>query len=651
MFDAVTSLVQNFTGGANNNTVGLRDQGLPFMFEVIGSNGFPEFTYVMPINPQVYKITEAARVTITQTQGEPFIDNIGSATPRLIMQGTFGYLGTKPGGGGKGLDKTVNKEGWALAMMCESVFLKFYGRFGTDYSYGKKWPKADPANPPEIRFYNYTDLDYFVVTIDKFDLLHSIDKRFLYQYDMQMTVTRRIDKPTISEDALMVRLNGIPTIPSLSVWGTILKAYSTAYGVVSTVINTVNSVESDLATIRGAVSGFTQGITDLIRCPFGLIKSTTDAVAGILTTISGLGNLPHEFTNDLRDTQAALLQLGLQQDNFQTTDATAPDGTIPTDIQIITVPLPPGAANMNIVAMDIPESTLFEQSAESVQAVTASQEIINDQDTMESIAARMLGNSSEWSRIAILNGLEYPFIVSSAIEAFSPPTATGQISADIPAGAKVISLDGFTAQPGDLLLIAAGDVVEPAYVESVDGNNVTFSAPLNNSFTTGTTISAREKQLSVLKPGDKINIPGDATSNKAIVANGKDDFATQLYGTDEYLDADGFQQADSSASVATLSGYDNIVMQLTHRLSTVLGSLAHLGHPQYGSYLPLIIGKIGTNYWYERALLEARLTLLNDPRVAMVDTITLQVNGTVTYLNADVYLVNQSNAQQMTILL
>ena len=122
-----------------------RDQRLPFMFETTGiqtagaqANRYqPSSEYVLPINPEMYRIAYPTRANATQTIGGAFQDNIGLGLPKISMQGTFGYLGNQVGGHGMTLGSKV-KDAWEMFIELEQTFMLFYQRFGTYTLRGEK---------------------------------------------------------------------------------------------------------------------------------------------------------------------------------------------------------------------------------------------------------------------------------------------------------------------------------------------------------------------------------------------------------------------------------------------------------------------------------------------------------------------------------
>ena len=514
---------------------------------------------------------------------------------------------------------------------------------------------VDPQHLPELRFYNFSDDDYYTIQINKFEVTRNVQRRFLYQYDIQMTALRRLLQPSRSAaDALNDLLDQVPSPASISLWQTLLQGYSAVYGGMANIINTVTGIEQNINMVASAVSAFKQGTTDLIACPVGLLRTTIAAVDSILAKTVDITAIPFEFTNDLRNTKRSMLQLSLRADLFSDTSATAGAVTstnAPDSTEIMTAPLPQNAAAQGIVAMNIPESSLFDPSLESSAEVAASEQPVGRDDTISTIAQKTLGDATAWMRIARLNDLEYPFIVQRPIDAFSPALGTGTLAAPADAGTQTIIVSGLAPSAGEILLLNDGTNWEPTVAQSVDSVVVTIQAPLQNSYAQGASVTRHERALSVLLPGDKVQIPGGSSTGAAIVTgDNQADFYAKIFGTDEHLDDEGAHSADPSGDAATVSGLDNLGMALQHRLRTTRGELAALGHPQYGSYLPQIVGKISSQMWYQRAILEAKITIMEDPRVATVGTIRFQAEGSAIYLDVDVYPVNQTAATKMSIL-
>lgn len=633
-------------------------QKLPFMFETWNGGNAPEKSFLLPYSPEGYRIIHPTRANVTQTKGGGWEDNAGLGLPKIYLNGTFGYYGSLPGGGGKHL-RMEEKNGWELFKEFEAeVFFSFYRQFGPGGT-GK-------TEGIDLRFYNFSDEDFFSVQIGRFEIQRSVQRRFLYAYTMEITSLGRIDDSSTAKDSLAEYLASTPEpdVDSLRLWGRLLEGYTFVSKVISDAINLINAVSDKLAIVRAAVTGYRQGVSDFIQAPFGLLTDIRKTIDTVLDKVTSLEDLPHEFTDLLRQEKRKVLILEMQPHLFQTpVSSMAASSGAPPVAEIISGELPTGqiAADEQIVAMDSPETTIFDPSTEFVSDVSVAEEALKSGDTLESVAARVLGDSRQWQRIALLNDLEYPYVVGDD-PLLAATTSLGEGYLEIPAevGTRVLRLAGTLVlsssglvNAGEVLLLQNGADFQFVDVEAIDGYDpaVTYLVyPLSNSYPAGTKVSRHARRLSVLKPGDKVQIPGGRSDGPTIIG-GSDVMAERLYGTDEYLDVDGATGDDGAGDVATVTGLDNLEMQLRHRLMTVRGELAHLGHTGYGSLLPLIIGELGTEVWYERARLEGKIALLQDPRIANVPRVDFSVVGTSVYVDADVIPINQSSSRRLSLLL
>lgn len=624
-------------------------QSLPFMFECYDKKSAEYFQYILPINPEAYRLIPAFRATVTQTLDGAFEDNIGLGLPRCALQGTFGFVGTlaiKQDGtqGAKHARhlKGDKKTGFELFKEIEGAMLAFYSRFGT-YSSDRPADAYDPAtgNIPTLRFYNYSDKDYFEVQLNKFDILRSVQRRFLYQYDIQMTVLRRLNEPTVSEDHLWKKLYAVEPPRELTTLETLIDIYKTANAVMSKVQTTVQDLKSTMTRISTAVSAFVTGSKSMILAPFSLVTSAIATVDDIINTVASISDLPHEITHELRGIKRELLGLTFHSDKFADdtgSTATASSGRSSRTEVLTVAPGSPGAF------MDIPETTLF-GATETPVARAASEAPILGNDTIETVAQRMLGDARRWQELAALNGLEYPYLVRNRRDRYGSELATWTLDSDIPAGER------FFVAPSQLpsgSLVILGDFVEEAQVDTsaITGDTWLLN-PLSAAFPAGTRVVVYASKKAVLVAGDRILLP--ANSQIKAVLGDSINYLTSLFGTDEELEGTGDHPADTFGDVRAITGYANLQMQLQHRLATTRGELAALGHPDYGSIIPTLVGKAGEDMWYERIKLEAEITILQDPRVRKVENLTMMVEGTTVYIEADIVPINQTSSVKMSL--
>lgn len=655
--------MNNFTAqkiGTNNQyKIGkeIRDQSLPFLFEAEDQNLSGLVRYILPINPEVYRISHSTRAVATQTLGGVFEDNIGLGLPRITIQGTFGYLGTLNGGGGRHVIG-VKQDGWEHYQELESVFLEFYKAFGT-YNDKSEYTAIDTNKKlPELRFFNFTDKDHFTVQLNKFDILRNTQRRFLYQYDIQMTVlgryTGKDDKRSVSykDIADIEKLKYPTTIRTATNLQKLMSIYSNIMGTISNLQNMVKDITDIIDQANAAVTAFTNGITSLIKAPFSLIKKLISTVDTLQSNIRTIANLPHEITHELRQIKQSALALGFHKDKFKENIALTglPAISVTELPEVITAPLvnKEVADTLGVVTMNNPENTMFTTTQETVYTGATTSQGVTDNDTIETLAKKMIGSATQWQEIAKLNKLEYPYIVKTVREKVSATTGTYTLAKTAAANSRIMVVTSATGASAGKYILIGSQILE---IESVNVVDITVTAPLDAEYPAGTTFTLHNETLAVLLPGDKIQAPAAGATSSMLFDSDAAVHATRMYGTEEYVDAEGRQEADTGGDIAEVSGYDNLALQLQHRLSTMKGELAQVGHPEYGSLLPSFIGKTGTHLWYERARVEAEKTILDDPRVDKVTNMRFEADATTIYITADIIPMAQTSSQKINLVI
>lgn len=622
-----------------------------------------ERAYILPIQPETYRAATPTRSSIVYTKGGVHEERSGLGVRRFSIAGTFGYLGTQ-GGGGRHLGG-VQLTGWHLFKELESLFNNFYEQFGTGQTFDKK-------TQPELRYYNFTDEEYYVVQVKMFEVVRNIQRRHLYQYKIELLGVKKLDEKEdlFAGDDVFTILNDInaPNNEELTFWGKMLERYTSVSTTINDAVTYVEDLKTEFDTISSAVVGFRKGISDFIEAPFGLVGSTIDNIDKIVSSIESFSEIPHEITDYLRREERNLKRMVNRNDLFHTPEIDASGSETTETIEtveveedkttynIVTAALPGGETSIEengSIAITSPGDDLFDPGLEFAEDAQVKASRIRDNDTLESIAYREMGDSLLWTNIAVLNDLESPYIVPpNSKEAYSPALAEDVTYLDIPADTRTIYADTISVSDGDVVVLEDGGILEDAVVESIQqgvgGQEIIVENPLKNGFPAGSYITSHERKLNVLVSGDEIKVPGDFIGIPSYTTD-EEGFEAFLFGIDEFLSDNGRQQVDSTGALKRIIGLSNLEMQLSHRLSTARGALAHLGHPRYGSSIPLLIGKAGLDVWLERIRVEAKLSILEDPRIVRVGNITFEVRGTGAFIEAFAYPVDQTSFQKLNL--
>lgn len=644
---------------------------MPFMFEVQEPDNSPKGSNAMwhmllPNNPEGYRMIYTPRATTTMTQGGVYEDNIGLAPPKFQINGVFGIAGTTLIGVAKSLEKE-KKDGMQLYHEFEQNMLSFYERFGTYRMDGTEHTFEDATSvtgfgmtetyKPELKFYNFCDQEFWVVQINQFTLQRNTQRRHLYQYDIQMTGLRRLGKSDkhLKEGDLLQQMYQAKKLrdpkdaeKKVSAFESFMNGMKNLTGKMGALMGKVEALKSQMTQISTAVANFKNGLTELVHAPLDLVKTALATVDSIINSINDIGDLPHEFLNDMREVKRLLMSYGKKPELFSiptTSTSNVAKGATETQDkkEILTkdVKLTATAAE-SFTNMNIPEETIF-ANEDTTKPVAIRQQAIKDNDTILTIAAK---TGADWKQIASVNNLEYPFIVQTVEQQLTPALAYGRLARSTKPTGALLAIEGIAPVSGQKLLIAGITIVE---VEAIQYGEVVITAPIGKSYYEGETVTLHQQQLAVVKAGDTISIPGDKTSATTPIANSQSTFEEQMYGIDEALDVEGNMPDQGTGDIVLAKGMDNMEMQLRHRMMTLRGELTELGHPEYGSLVPTFIGKANTPVWQERILIECQLTVLDDPRVDRLANTTFVIDNTGVFFAADVYLVGQGNPLQISL--
>lgn len=128
-------------------------------------------SYHFTLNPEEYNQVEPNRITVTQTLGGAFIDAFGAGLLEISFKGTTGFK-NRTGQPDDGFNKF--KE---LASLIRSV-----------YSSATQGAQVTEL----LKFYNYTDEEYWDTYPERFALLRSKSKPLLYGYDVRLIGLKKL---------------------------------------------------------------------------------------------------------------------------------------------------------------------------------------------------------------------------------------------------------------------------------------------------------------------------------------------------------------------------------------------------------------------------------------------------------------------------
>jgi hypothetical protein len=133
-------------------------------------------SYKFVLNPEEYSQPEDNRFSVTHTKAGAWGDEFGPGIPSIQMKGTTGLKnGT--------VDPTSGfKKFKELRDMIRSVYSRV------------KPGQVVPSNK-ELKFYNYTDDDHWIVVPRRFELHRSVSRPLLYVYNIELLCMRKPGDP------------------------------------------------------------------------------------------------------------------------------------------------------------------------------------------------------------------------------------------------------------------------------------------------------------------------------------------------------------------------------------------------------------------------------------------------------------------------
>lgn len=216
------------------------------------------------INPEDYNVSEPNRVNATQTLGGFWIDAFGAGLRELSVKGTTG-LTAGTSNANTGID----------------TFKELRELIRTAFSSENNLRTSEEITP--MKFFNFTDEDYYWVIPTNFDLSRSKSNPLLFRYDIKFYVVGDLSENLGSLGSILgtgINSGIIGGVNIGSVVGTVapnLVPPGLSNSVTSTGNKLWDAVNSVTNTVRDTISTGVSGLLDVVkRVPFA------DTLSGIM---------------------------------------------------------------------------------------------------------------------------------------------------------------------------------------------------------------------------------------------------------------------------------------------------------------------------------------------------------------------------------
>lgn len=549
----------------------------------------------------------------------------------------------------------------------------------------------------QLCFYAWDTEDYFIVLIDSFELQRNASRPTLYDYNIQMTVIGTVinKQPLANELKQFYKpKNRLFAISSqFQRWKQVAE---NIIGLPKSWVEDVQIIAGQVDTLNQSIEDVLVGVVEVIAVPFTAMTDLSLAFRDLADSLLNFTEIPNKVKNDLHmqivETLCAVESLKtyekLFKESFDDLFSDAPWANLTCSSTMGIPPDPTSATpavdleNQSRPVTDTDPTNLYLPNAPSKslqQSTTGAfhlQEVdIQEGDTIETVILKNGGLPQDvaqvWQQIATINDLEYPYIVPDVnfqTQVFSVGTITifGTPGTVIPSGTRVGTFD--VTEDGSSIIyrtqaevtIPAGGVISVAVTAENAGAFANVKALSIVGFFDETGASKTiagvdhiENQSStqdgriyrVLKPGDKLKLPvtGDIRDTDPVVERSAIN-DENLFGNDLKLDESGDFVADGAGDLAVVKGLDNMSVAIRDHLLTARGEL--IKHPKYGFGIERVVGSGGDQIGIAVAKIELLSTILQDPRIRKVESLTLV--RTEDILNAEMNIITIDEKSRLT---
>lgn len=301
------------------------------------------------------------------------------------------------------------------------------------------------------------------------------------------------------------------------------------------------------------------------------------------------------------------------------------------------------------VSPRVPDASSMLKKIDNQRTVRFSDALINDSttavvqqgDTLQSIAKQFLGDSEQWRTIAEVNNLRTPYISANIVDQLGAVVGQKTLSAAVAFGSAFATLTDTAGLYRDQQIrFVSGLHEQLVTVHIVNGLTVEFTETFTFAFPSDTVLTVYNPTYDaggrVLQPGDLLLIPISSTRG-TLVERQSTANPLRLYGTDIALSFG--QLTVTEGDLSTVAGVSNVTQAIRHRFQVERGQLTF--HPLYGTGLKTYLAWKTKPFFAFLAQMEAQQTVLRDPRVSSVESFHAELQADTMTIDMSVRTTEQ----------
>ena len=421
------------------------------------------FTLVLP--PQQYSIKEKARVSITKTFGNAFIDDYGADNIEITIKGISGTSHVFPtfdtsGKASTGQPFNAITKGFIAASTIKAM--QGYDARSAFYTFRNdimRYRDLENFDRKELRVYDLHDEQAYRCVLLEFNLDRTSDKPFYYPFTIHLFVIARLDSKKAAK-AKVIKI-GFDPFQLLDSLDASLAWLHTAYRFVKDVQNQIALVTAAVQTLRYRFNIYLSETREIIESPLRAIKQ-------VLSLIQAAGGLAYDAYSQSKltfKTWANTREIieGVTRDTLKMYGFAIQEGSQESKERL----LPKDAGSQ--INDDGTTDRITE--LESFSFTGVNMYTVKGRDTLQSIALKEMGNVDLWPYIAYVNDIQgnNELIVASSI--YIPVTVEGEINKD-----NYIMTEDFVRDPygADIRIDKDGNIIV------AESNDVSLISGLNN---------------------------------------------------------------------------------------------------------------------------------------------------------------------------
>lgn len=415
--------------------------------EGLSLSGGSTFLFPLIIPPESYSMEEPFTLEATPTQGGGlYVEENGIVQRMIKLEGNTGFKPRYFPRGFTAIGAVSTEKQSYSRFLPMSVVAELSGQKHFQYLQDAVFRtyadlKRDPSTAEDtfLLFHNPRDDEHWLVTPQKFSLTRSADKPVLYRYSIELLVVDKaeaLNKDFSEEKGIFDTIKDKITMvkSGLDLAAGALNDLTALEAELSSLVKDFAVIIDGVTTIVDAASNFVNGLTALIEAPYSLLSSVNgliDAAGEAVQQFEDLGTsirqVPDTVKQKLKLMADGIDRIGTHPAAFETPaqrqlrETRASQELLTATSKAAQAEAESSSPPQSLSAVDSLGTAMTPgdvRSAKSelgigravVQYTSAKQVVIGQGDTLVNLAARYLGDARQWQQIAVLNGLNPPFI-------------------------------------------------------------------------------------------------------------------------------------------------------------------------------------------------------------------------------------------------